>query len=327
MHDTRRTRLVLGLLLVAALALITVNYRDGAASPLSGLNSVGGSVLGTAEGAVSLLTSPVRRLADGVSGGSGSQEKIASLQRQVTRLRAELSQQQLSRAQAAQLGRLLQLAGRGGYRIVAANVIAAGPAYADTITIDAGRLDGIKPDETVLNGAGLVGTVTAVSQRTASVVLTTDASATVGVRLAGTGLIGAVTGTGKSLSSAGLLRLQVFSSNAQLRPGEQLVTFGSVGDQPYVPGVPVGVITRVEGSTSSLMRLALVRPFVSMATLGVVGVVVVPPRTNPRDSVLPPTPRPTPSATAAATPTPTSGATVSAGAGPAAAQTGPGSGG
>ena len=322
MHDTRRTRLVLGALLVVALALITVDYRGAAASPLSGLNSFGGSVLGSAEGAVSLVTSPLRRLA----GGSGSQARIAALQRQVTRLRTELSQQQLSRAQSAQLSRLLQLAGRGGYRIVAANVIAASPAYADTVTIDIGRQDGIKLNETVLNGAGLVGTVTAVNPQTATVLLTTDASATVGVRLAGTGLIGAVTGTGKNLSTAGLLRLEVFSSSAQLRPGEQIVTFGSVGGRPYVPGVPVGVITQVEGSTSSLTRLALVRPFVTISTLGVVGVVVVPPRTNPRDSVLPPKPKPAPSRTPSATPRP--GSTGSASAGPATPPGGaPGSGG
>jgi len=290
-RDTRRTRLVLGVLLVAALVLITVDYRDGSASPLNSLSSFGGSVFGSAEGAVSMLTTPVRQIGD----ASGSQAQIASLQRQLTKLRAELSQQQLSRVQAAQLDRLLQLAGRGGYRIVAANVIAAGPAYADTVTIDAGRQDGIKPNETVLNGQGLVGTVTAVSAGTATVLLTTDASATVGVRLAGTGLIGAVTGTGKTISSAGLLRLEVFSGSAQLRPGEQLVTFGSAGGSPYVAGVPVGVITQVENAANSLMRQALVRPFVSVATIGVVGVVVAPPRTNPRDSVLPPAPSATPS--------------------------------
>jgi rod shape-determining protein MreC len=273
---------------------------------LHSLSSFGGSVFGSAEGAVSLLTSPVRQLA----GGSGSQAKIASLQRQLAQARAELSQERLSRAQSAQLDRLLRLAGRGGYRIVAANLIAAGPAYADTITIDAGRMDGIKANETVLNGAGLVGTVTAVSAGTATVLLTTDASATVGVRLAGTGLIGAVTGTGKSISSAGLLRLEVFSSSAQLRPGQQLVTFGSADGMPYVAGVPVGVITQVEEAGSSLMRQALVRPFVSVASIGVVGVVVAPPRTNPRDSVLPPPPAPAPTVTVTATATPSSTATA-----------------
>jgi rod shape-determining protein MreC len=305
-HDTRRTRLVLAVLLAAALALITVDYRDGTASPLHSLSSFGGSVFGSAEGAVSLLTSPVRQLA----GGSGSQAKIASLQRQLAQARAELSQERLSRAQSAQLDGLLRLAGRGGYRIVAANLIAAGPAYADTITIDAGRMDGIKANETVLNGAGLVGTVTAVSAGTATVLLTTDASATVGVRLAGTGLIGAVTGTGKSISSAGLLRLEVFSSSAQLRPGQQLVTFGSADGMPYVAGVPVGVITQVEEAGSSLMRQALVRPFVSVASIGVVGVVVAPPRTNPRDSVLPPPPAPAPTVTVTAAATPSSTATA-----------------
>lgn len=323
MQDTRRTRLLLGVLLAVALVLITVDYRGGAAGPLRGLRSIGGSVFGSAEGAASLVTRPVAHFADGLSGGSGSPEKIAALQLEVTRLRAELSRQQLSRAQDRQLTRLLQLAGRGGYRIIAANVIAAGPAYENSVTIDAGRIDGITPDETVLNGAGLVGTVTAVSSATATVLLSTDASATVGVRLAGTGQIGAVTGTGKTLSGTGLLRLQVFDVNAVLHPGEQLVTFGSVGGKPYVPGVPVGVVTRVEGSTSSLTKLALVRPFVNYAALGVVGVVVVPPRTNPRDSVLPPKPKPTP------TPSPTPTASHRPRAGPTGTPSpgGPGSGG
>ena len=48
---------------------------------------------------------------------------------EVVRLRAELSQAQLSRAQEAQLRSLLPWLGRGGYRIVAANVIAVGPGY------------------------------------------------------------------------------------------------------------------------------------------------------------------------------------------------------
>jgi rod shape-determining protein MreC len=320
-RDTRRTRLVLGVLLAAALVLITVDYRDGSASPLRSVSSFGGSVFGSAEGAVSLVTTPVRRLTDGITGGSGSPAKIAALQRQITQLRAELSQQQLSRSQAAQLDSLLQLAGRGGYRIVAANVIAAGLAYADMITIDAGRQAGIKPNETVLNGAGLVGTVTAVSSRTATVLLTTDASATVGVRLAGSGLIGAVTGTGKSISGTGLLRLEVFSGSAVLRPGEQLVTFGSAGGGPYVPGVPVGVITQVESAANSLMREALVRPFVNIDTLGVVGVVVAQPRTNPRFSVLPPKPSPAPAATHATK------ASATASASPAPTPSAPGSGG
>jgi rod shape-determining protein MreC len=304
-HDTRRTRLVLGVLLAAALALITIDYRGGITSPLSGLRSMGGTIFGSAESAASLVTRPVAALADDLTDGSGSSAQVHALQRQVTELRGELSQQRLSKYAQRQLGQLLQLAGRGRYRIVTASVIAAGAAYDDSVTIDAGRADGIKPDETVLNGQGLVGTVTSVTSTTSTVLLATDASVTVGVRLAGTGQIGVVTGTGKSMYGTGLLRLQVFDVNAVLRPGQQLVTFGSAGGRPYVPGVPVGVITRVEGTATSLTRTALVRPYADDTALGVVGVVIVPPRTNPRFSVLPPSPTPAPTVTVTASPSAT----------------------
>ncbi|MBV9207009.1 MAG: rod shape-determining protein MreC, partial [Actinobacteria bacterium] len=33
MHDNRRTRLVLGVLLIVAIALITLDFKDGGASP------------------------------------------------------------------------------------------------------------------------------------------------------------------------------------------------------------------------------------------------------------------------------------------------------
>jgi len=301
-HDTRRTRLVLGVLLAAALALITISYRDGAGGPLRGLRSVGGAVFGSAERVASLVTRPVSAVADGLTGNSGSQARIDSLQRQVLALRAQLGQEQLSKYQDQQLKQLLQVAARGRYRVVAASVIAAGGSYDDSVTIDAGRGDGIKPDMTVLNGQGLVGTITSVNATTSTVLLNTDASVTVGVRLAGTGEIGVVSGTGKAMTGSGLLRLQVFDVNAVLRPGQQLVTFGSVGGSSYVPGVPVGVITKVEGSASSLTKLALVRPYANDAALGVVGVVVVPPRHNPRFAVLPPAPAPQVTVTVTASP-------------------------
>jgi rod shape-determining protein MreC len=69
-----------------------------------------------------------------------------------------------------------------------------------------------------------------------------------------------------------------------------------------VPGVPVGVISQVENQAGSLTALALVRPYVNFTSLGVVGIVVVPPARNPRFSVLPPQPRPAPTVTATVTP-------------------------
>ena len=306
MHDSRRTRLVLGVLLIVAIALITLDFRDGGASPA---RNAGADVFGPIERVTHDVTDPVSSLFDSITGGPSAQSTIANLQQENAALRAQLSSAQLSKTARQQLTQLLQL-DAGGYRIMAANVIAAGGDYSDTVTLDIGRSDGIKPDETVLNGSGFVGTVTQVSEDTSTVLLADDASSAVGVQLQGSGEIGSVTGTGKSTSGPALLRLVLFDANAVLEPGQQVDTYASVGDQPEVPGVPVGTIISVQNSPGSLTQTALVRPFVDFTALGVVGVVVQVPNHNPRTSILP---RPAPTVTITVTPSASSSASLAPG--------------
>jgi rod shape-determining protein MreC len=259
--ETRRTRAILIALLVVAIALITVDFRDGGNS---GEHSVGGRVFG-----------PVERLAGDVTGwfsGDGSGQ-VATLQRQNDQLRAELAQAQASAADAGQLASLLHLA-KDKYRVVFGTVIAAGGDYSDTVTLNVGSGDGITANETVLNGNGLVGTVTSVTSGTATVQLLSDADSTVGIRMAGSGQIGALSGTAQTMSGAASLKLTLLSATATVKPGQQLVTFGSVGGRPYVPGIPVGTVTSVTTQPGSLTATALVKPFADLTGLGVVGVVV-----------------------------------------------------
>jgi rod shape-determining protein MreC len=261
--EARRTRAVLIALLVVAIALITIDFRDGGNS---GAHSLGGQIFGPVEHLAGDVTGVFR----GTSGNSG---EIANLQRQNDQLRAQLAQAQTSGADAKQLASLLHLA-TGKYKVVTATVIAAGGDYSDTVTINAGTADGIAADETVLNGNGLVGTVVAATSSTATVRLLTDAGSTVGVKMTGSGQIGALTGSAGTLSGSAPLRLTLFNATATLKPGQQLVTFGSVGGRPYVPGVPVGTVTAVTTQPGSLTPTALVKPFADLTGLGVVGVVV-----------------------------------------------------
>ena len=239
--------MVLIVLLVVAVALITIDFRDGGNSGASG---VGGRVFG-----------PVERLAGDVTGAfrgtSGNGSEIADLQRQNDQLRAQLAQAQAGDADAAQLAHVLHLSA-GKYKVVTGTVIAAGGSYADTVTINVGSADGITANETVLNGDGLVGTVVAVTTGTATVQLVTDAGTTVGVRMAGDGQIGALSGSADTLSGSAPLKLTLFNADATLKPGQELVTFGSVGGRPYVPGVPVGTVSAVTTQPGSLTASALV---------------------------------------------------------------------
>jgi len=285
--------MLLAIALVAALVLIAVDYQDGSSSVITSLRNAAGSLFGGAERAVAAVTRPVGRFFG--AGGSGSGGDQAAMRRQLIRLRAELSAARLDRSQYHELGRLLQLSGRGGYRVLAASVIAFGQGYQQTVTLDAGRADGVRPQQTVLDGDGLVGQVVRVSAQTCTVLLTTDASSTTGVRLAPGGQIGWVTGEGRrGRGGSVLLKLQVLDA-AVLKIGGQLVTAASVKDRPFVPGVPVGTIVSVRNRAGALTGQALVRPFAPFEGLDVVGIVVSAPRHDPRFSVLPPKP-PKPSA-------------------------------
>jgi rod shape-determining protein MreC len=275
-HDTRRTRVVLAILLAFALALITADYLGGSAS----LRSIGGAVFGMAERGISSVVRPIAGFVEHGAGPAGSSPRVQALERELIRLRAQLSNEQLSRREHAQLARLLRLPRPGGYRIVAANVIGVGQGYDQAVTINAGSSDGVRPQETVLNASGLVGTVTSVSPWTCTVRLATAATAVAGVRVVGNGQTGWVTGAGASSSGPDLLRLHVLGAGSAVVPGQQLVTSASVGDRPYVGGVPVGVVTRVEAS-GRLIGNALVRPYVDFAALDVVAVVITPERSIP----------------------------------------------
>jgi rod shape-determining protein MreC len=253
---------VLIALLVVAVALITIDFRDGGTS---GAHSIGGRLFG-----------PVERVGGDVTGWfrGGSGAEVSKLQQQNDALQVELAQAKVSGQEAAELGSLKKLAGQGRYRVVDATVIAAGGDYSDTVTINAGSADGITANETVINGDGLVGTVVAAGQTTATVQLATDAGATVGIRMANDGQIGALSGTANVFSGTAPLKLTLFSATATLKPGQELVTFGSVGGRPYVPGIPIGRVSRVTTEPGSLTPTALVTPFADFTGLGVLGVVV-----------------------------------------------------
>ena len=87
------------------------------------------------------------------------------------------------------------------------------------------------------------------------------------------------------------------------------MTFGSQGDRRTCPACRSERSCRVQGTPGSLTRTAVVQPYVDFTSLDLVGVVVEPPRTDPRDAVLPPKPSatPTPTVTVTVTPSPNAG--------------------
>jgi rod shape-determining protein MreC len=292
-RDTRRTRVLLALLLVTSVALVLIDHRAAADSPLDGVRGAAAAVFGPVEQVAAAIAGPVSDAVDGVSSIGDDADEVDRLRRRNEELTRRLRTGELERNRAAQLDALLHVAGAGRYRVVPAQVIAIGAAqsFSWTVTIDAGTRDGVHADMTVLDGQGLVGRVKTAGPSTATVLLAVDPESSVGVRLEGSMEVGFTTGQG--IADDGALDLRLLDGQSTVVPGDRLVTFGSQGDTPYVPGVPVGVVRSVQGSPGSQTRTAVVEPYVDFTALDLVGVVVEPPRSDPRDAVLPP--RPTPS--------------------------------
>ncbi|GGV60035.1 MULTISPECIES: rod shape-determining protein MreC [Streptomyces] len=301
MRDTKESRLLLVLLIAIAFALITVDIRGGEDSPVQGARRAAATVFGPIENGLSSVVNPVGNAVSAVRDSGERHDRLAALEKENAELKAKLGSDARNRSRLAQLDGMLKLAGRGQYGIKGAQVIAIGAAqgFSWTVTIDVGSRDGIQRDMTVLNADGLVGRVTTVGPDSATVLLANDPDFTVGTRLEGTGELGFASGQGDRP-----LRVELLNGKAEVKKGDRLVTFGSQGDKPFVPGVPVGVVSRVEASGGDLTRTVYVTPYVGFSKLDIVGVVVQAPKKDPRDAVLPPEPKPTPTPTVTVTVTP-----------------------
>jgi len=292
-----RSRLLLVLLLVSSLFLITLDLRgvNLAGSIRSGVSTV----ISPVENLFSKLLSPVGNLASDVRNFGQSKKKIAELSKQVDELKAKQIIDEDTLGQLNQLKNVLDLAGRGGYKVVSARVINRGSteSFKETLTIDVGSSDGISRNMTVISESGLVGVVKSVGSNSSIVLLMSDPTFKIGVRIAGTQSIGVVSGQGGST-----YLLQLLDATGEIKVGDTLVARGSQGGRPFVPGVPVGTVTTVQSNASSITQNADVNSTTNLEKLSIVAVVITPPNGDPRDSLVP---KPRPTATVYITPSPT----------------------
>ncbi|MFF3324442.1 rod shape-determining protein MreC [Streptomyces sp. NPDC002889] len=305
MRDTRESRLLLVLLIAIAFALITVDIRGGEESPVDGARQAAATVFGPVESGVASAVDPIGNAIGAVRDAGERHDRISVLERENAELKARLGSDDRNRSRVRELDGLLKKAAAGQYGIKGAEVIGIGAAqgFSWTVTIDIGSHDGIRRDMTVINSDGLVGRVTTVGPNTSTVLLANDPDFTVGTRMEKTDELGFATGQGDRP-----LSVQLLNGKAKVKKGDRLVTFGSQGNRPFVPGVPVGEVVGVDPLGGDLTRNIYVRPYVGFTKLDIVGVVVQAPRTDPRDTVLPPKPaksakpKPTPTVTVTVTP-------------------------
>jgi rod shape-determining protein MreC len=292
-----RSRLLLVLLLVSSLFLITLDLRgvNLASSVRSGI----ATAFSPLENIASKIFSPIGNFTSDLKNFNQSKKKIEQLTKENDLLKSTQILDEDTVGQLSQLRNVLDLAGRGGYKVVAAKVINRGSSatFKQTITIDAGKKSGVDINMTVISDSGLVGVVKSVTSNSAIVLLMSDPTFKIGVRIAGTQSIGVISGQGGST-----YLLQLLDATGEIKKGDVLVARGSQDGKPFVPGVPVGTVTTVQSNASSITQNADVVGISNLERIGVVAVVTSPPKNDPRDSLIP---KPRPTQTIFVTPTPT----------------------
>ena len=311
---SNRSRLLLVTLLVSSLLLITLDLRG--VSLISGSRSAAQTVLSPIQKATSDIFAPVGRFLSDVKNFGKTKAEIQDLRTANARLKMQAVLNADIKGQLTQLRKVLDLAGRGGYKVVSARVIGRGSAstFSQTITLDAGSSSGIRNNMTVSSENGLVGVVKSVTVNSSIVLLMSDPTFRIGVRVARSQSVGVLIGQGTNTYN-----LELLDPAGSLQIGDSLISIGSDNNRPFIPGLPVGVVTKVDHTETLLTQSATVKSFSNLNDLGIVSVVIQAPTTAPSKPINPtpnptvtvmvtPVPAPSPSISASPTPSPSTSA-------------------
>lgn len=294
-----RSRLLLVTLIVTSLFLITLDLRG--VSVVTGLRHGAQSAIAPFQRVTSTAFRPIGNFFSDVAHLGRTRAQLKKLEDDNSLLRKSIIRNKDLVTEVKQLKSILDLSGTAGYKIVNARIISQGTSasFSQSITIDVGTNMHVARDMTVICGDGLVGVVKEVYSSSALVMLVSDPGFHVGARIAGSQEIGILSGEGTDVGT-----LQLLESQSSVKVGDILLARGSVNGKPFVPGVPIGVVTSVPNAAGLVSQLAKVRYFVRLHSLGLVAVVLKPPTSDPRDALvpLPPAPIPTPTVTVYITP-------------------------
>lgn len=216
------------------------------------------------------------RAGSALSGGAAAAAERDALAAEVERLRAAQLETDRLRAENEGLRRALGLVAEDP-RLVCAEILSRGGAtgWRDEIRIGRGSRDGVAPGQPVVAAAGLVGRVLSVTERTADVLLLSDANSRLSclVETPAGALRGVAHGGGiargdrtlELLHASAPFTVEYLDKDAAVAAGARVYTSGLGG--VYPAGLPVGVVSGIGPDDSRLYQRAVVAPYVDFGAL------------------------------------------------------------
>jgi rod shape-determining protein MreC len=271
--QVRRRRAVLALLVVVSLILLTAYFGESPGSPLHAVQRGVIGVLSPVQEGASRALKPVRDLFGWFGDTLHARKQRDEYRKQNEALVKEVAADRAALQQNAALRKLVALDGADGlaaYGLKTARVIGRAPTlwYA-TVQVNRGSDDGVRLDQAVISGDGLVGRVSEVSSGSAQVTLITDHTSAVSAKVlssggaADFGLVVPAVGDPNDL----LVR---YLANAPIKTGDQVVTAGlrsSKLESLFPPDIPIGRVTQVSQAELQDSQQVHITPNVSLRQL------------------------------------------------------------
>lgn len=269
----------MGTLVVLALALITISFRQSDDGPVASAQSAAATALRPFEIAAERVAQPFRDVYSWADSLFAARSDAKRLKEENEALRQQVIQNQFAVRENTRLRGILDFhdgpAFPRDYEGLAASVIArpAG-AFAQAVVVAVGANDGVTLNAPVVTQDGLVGLVTRVFATTSRVTLLTDEQLAVSALDVKSNAAGVVR---HGRAAAATLILDRVPKEDVVEVGDTVVTAGWRSNRLaslYPKGIPIGKVTSVGQTDTDPYKQVQVAPFASLSSLDAVLVLV-----------------------------------------------------
>jgi rod shape-determining protein MreC len=191
-------------------------------------------------------------------------------------LESQLLKLESLEAENVRLRQLLDSSATIGQPVLIAELLAIDMApFSQRVVLNKGSRHQVRAGQPMVDASGVMGQIVQVTPMTSTAMLITDPSHAVPVEVNRNGLRAIARGIG----DPSRLELSLLPRNADIEPGDLLVTSGLDGRFP--PGYPVGRVTEIERGPNSPFARVFARPVAQMESTRVV--LLVRPEVDPTE--------------------------------------------
>lgn len=259
--------------IIIVIILFVLLIMTSGENNMTGTESIVGTVIAPIQRALYTATDGIADFFTRIFGGGDLTAENLELKARVAELQGQLQDLEETKQENKRLRELLNYnTETENLEFITAKVIGRDPwHWYDTFIINLGISDGIDVDMPVINGDGLIGRVIECGATWSKVMPIVDSSSGVSGIVERTRDYGVLNGALTAGSENALLNMGNLPLDADLIPGDTVITSGLAGVFPK--GIPIGEVTEVSHSNDGMRNAAVVTPYVDFAHIEEVMVV------------------------------------------------------